>query len=296
MKQAFVKKRFSASSLELIETADAICNEYMSDDLTLTLRQLYYQFVARDIITNNLKSYKRLASIVNDARLAGLIDWDAIEDRTRGLKRQSAWTEPQDIIRSAWKSYQRNLWSTQRNHVEVWVEKDALIGVIERACEKYRVPFLSCRGYTSQSELYTASRRAMSTRDCHVIYLGDHDPSGLDMTRDISERFDMFGASVKVHRVALNIEQVEEYSPPPNIAKLTDSRCSGYVERFGDESWELDALEPKTLCRIIEGKIDSLVDSDAWEEGLSFENEEKRVLQKIYANYGDVAEFLKCID
>lgn len=280
--------------MELITVADQICDDYMNDDLTLTLRQLYYQFVSRDIIPNNLKSYKRLASIINDARLAGLIDWEAIEDRTRGVKINYGWNSPQDIISSSAGQYQINLWEEQPCYVEVWVEKDALIGVIERACATRRVAYLSCRGYTSQSELYRAARRFRREegKDCHLIYLGDHDPSGIDMTRDVIDRHNLFGATVDVDRIALNRDQVDKYQPPPNPAKLTDSRAAGYIAEHGNESWELDALEPKVLVKLIESKIEKLINKSQWERDLTRELAEKGELESIAAHYDEIKEHL----
>ncbi len=131
-KICYVEKRFNRSSKILIEHANKILAEYAQRGLVVTLRQLYYQFVSRDIIPNNQKEYKRLGSVVNDARLAGLIDWDYMQDRTRNLARLASWDSPDGIIRSAARSYHRNLWEGQKNYVEVWIEKDALVGVIDR--------------------------------------------------------------------------------------------------------------------------------------------------------------------
>src|SRR5262249_10346260 len=153
----------------------------------LTLRQLFYQFVSRDLIPNNVRSYKRLGSIINDARLAGLIDWSAIEDRTRNLHELPCWRTPAGIIRSCAQQYRTDLWAKQENRVEVWIEKEALAGVFERVCDELRVPFFSCRGYTSQSEMWVAGHRLKRIIDAGqrpvILHFGDHDPSGMDMTR-----------------------------------------------------------------------------------------------------------------
>ena len=129
----YVPKRFGKPSRDKIDQANAIITAYTAQGFKLTLRQLYYQFVARDLIKNTMKEYKNLGKIINDARLAGLVDWHAIEDRTRNLKGLNTWSHPGDIIDSAAYGYREDLWADQDYHVEVWIEKEALAGVFERA-------------------------------------------------------------------------------------------------------------------------------------------------------------------
>lgn len=149
----YVEKRFNPATLDVIARANEIIAEYAEQGFALTLRQLYYQFVARALLRNKQTEYKRLGSIVNDARLAGLIDWDHIQDRTRNLLSNSHWTDPAEIIDSAARSFEVDKWTGQEWRPEVWIEKDALLGVIEGVCVELDVPFFSCRGYTSQSEM-----------------------------------------------------------------------------------------------------------------------------------------------
>jgi hypothetical protein len=248
--EKFKSIRFKPASLAVIEQANRIIAEYAEAGFTLTLRQLYYQFVARGLIPNSQREYKKLGSTVDNGRVAGLIDWAAIEDRTRRLRRHASWDSPKDILEGCAYSYRLNPWSTQKVRPEVWIEKDALIGVIEPVCEKFKVPYFACRGYNSQSEAYKAGKRhelyIADDLKPLVLHLGDHDPSGIDMTRDNTDRLDLFARSgVEVRRLALNWDQVQQYRPPPNPAKETDSRCAGYVAEYGHESWELDALDPK---------------------------------------------------
>lgn len=152
----YEKKRFSASSLAIIEKANSIIQSYASAGFELTLRQLYYQFVARGYIENTEKSYKRIGNIISDARMAGLVSWRAIQDRTRNLQGLSHWDDPASII-DACTTITIDLWEGQDHRIEVWVEKDALIGVVEMACNPLDVSYFSCRGYTSQSEMWAAA-------------------------------------------------------------------------------------------------------------------------------------------
>jgi hypothetical protein len=223
--------KFRPPTLALIETANRIITEYQRQGFDLTLRQLYYQFVSRGVIPNTQRSYKNLGSIVNDARLAGLIDWDSIVDRTRELRTVPHWNDPSDIVDACAKQFNVDRWAQQKYRPEVWIEKDALVGVFERFCQELDVPLFSCRGYTSQSEMWGAAQRMVGHRRQKqipvVFHFGDHDPSGRDMSRDIVDRIELFtGKSLKFERLALNMDQVKQYGPPPNPAKITDSRAS----------------------------------------------------------------------
>jgi hypothetical protein len=297
----FTDKNFSKKSLIIIEQANEIIAAYQADDLKLTLRQLYYQFVSRDLIPNKQTEYDRLGSIINEARLAGLIDWEAIEDRGRNLLSVSTWDEPSDIIRSAAYSYKIDLWEDQPNRVEVWIEKQALEGVIAGICNKNRVPYFSCKGYVSQSEMWAAGylrfkRYIRNGQEPIIIHLGDHDPSGIDMTRDIEDRLSLFaGGSIEIRRIALNFDQVKRYNPPPNPAKVSDSRFASYQAAHGDESWELDALEPKILTALIQKEIGTIREQEKWDARAEIEREQIAGLNKISTNYEEVTEFLQNI-
>lgn len=296
MKEKFEDINFRESSRVLIQQADKIIREYQGRGYTLTLRQLYYQFVSRDLLANKQTEYKRLGKIVNDARIAGMLDWSAIEDRTRNVKRPNVWSSPEEIIRAVARQYQEDPWLLQSYRPEVWIEKDALVGVIEGVCTELRVPYFACRGYASQSEIYDAGKRFQSTYRGRqiplVLHLGDHDPSGLDMTRDLSERLSMFAARpVEVRRLALNMSQIEEYDPPPNPAKDTDARFEGYQDEFGDSSWELDALDPDVISNLIRAELDTVIDLPAWNDAKDQETANKRALTATYQYWSDVSEF-----
>lgn len=291
----YTPKKFSVDRLDMIERVNGVVAEYQEQGYSLTLRQVYYQMVARDIIPNNMRSYKNLGNLINDARLAGLIDWLAIEDRTRNLRGNSHWSSPGSVVRSAAYSYRRDHWEGQENYVEVWVEKDALVGIVGQICEKLDVNYFSCRGYVSQSEMWAAAerlrRRQQNGQHIVLLHLGDHDPSGKDMSRDIQERLAMFEAfGVEFHRLALNMDQVELYSPPPNPAKITDSRCCAYIEEYGEECWELDALEPSVISSVIQDNVVKYRDEDTFWAVKRKEEDEQDHLSELADYYGDIAD------
>jgi len=272
MKHCYETVRFNHKSWPVVEKVIEIVAEYRGQGYSLTLRQLYYQFVARGHIANTMRDYKRLGGLVSKARRGGYLDWEAIEDRTRNLQGNSHWGSPGEIVQACVRSYAVDKWEDQPHRVEVWVEKEALVGVVARVAGELDVDYFACRGYVSDSEMEAAARRHIAYERCGqsvtVLHLGDHDPSGIDMSRDIQERLDLYLAHTNVLRIALNMDQVEEYTPPPNPAKLTDTRCQDYMARFGDESWELDALEPAVLSQLIKDHVTSLRDDVLYEAAL----------------------------
>jgi hypothetical protein len=287
----YIERSFYTKARAVVDQANAICEEYAAQGLDLTLRQLYYQFVARGLIANKQSEYDRLGSIVNDARLAGDLDWEFIVDRTRNLMGISHHDSPADLIRDAARRFHTDKWSNQPTRVEVWVEKDALVGVLESVCPSEDVDFFACRGYVSQSEMWAAAQRIeryiIAKQAVLVLHLGDHDPSGIDMTRDVRERLELFIREdlwnsavndLEVKRIALNMDQIELYNPPPNPVKLTDVRANGYVAEFGRQSWELDALEPSVLVDLVRSEIEACRDSDLWTAAVSREGEMRQAL------------------
>jgi hypothetical protein len=326
-----------AEAKSIVAAANQICATYAQQGYDLTLRQLYYQFVARGYIPNNQQSYNKLGTIVNKGRLAGLIDWSYIVDRTRNLEDLSHWDTPSDVIETVTRVFRNEKWRAQPARVEVWVEKEALAGVIQRVAQRWDCPWFSCRGYVSQSELWAAGQRIgqyfKDGQRCVVLHLGDHDPSGIDMTRDIKDRLGNFltqdwlnnemdvssattsgiwkdiadrcgyeylpsawvdddDKPLEVRRIALNYDQVEQYEPPPNPAKITDSRARGYIAEHGEESWELDALDPATLDALIEEHIDGIVDDDLWHEANEQEREQITLLQATSRRWDEVVQLL----
>ena len=317
MKEQLQNIKFRNDTLELIDAANIVIDEFQAMGYTLTLRQLYYQFISQDLFPdtfidevynkskglplntkNTVKNYKKLGNYINKGRLVGLIDWAAIEDRTRALISHTHWVTPAEVISVYSRHYNIDKWRGQEKYVEVWVEKEALIGVLEKICYKLDVPYFACRGYTSQSEMYEAGKRlaqlhAELDKEIVIIHLGDHDPSGMDMTRDNDDRLKMFsGGVVKVDRIALNMNQIKKLKLPPNPAKTTDLRATKYIEEFGHSSWELDALKPNYLSDLIDNSVNKHLDRKMFTQCLARQEEDRQELLRISNNYGNIIEFL----
>ena len=268
-KHAFIEWRLQGKTKVRVVQVQEIVDEYLAQGYRLTLRQLYYQFVARDLIANKEAEYRKLGNVVNKMRLPGL-DWNAIEDRNRVPSVPSEWNDIPELVDTALRSFRLPRWEDQPHYCELWVEKAALAGVLEPMASEYHVTLMVNRGYSSQSAMYESARRILRNavadgrgKPVTVFYLGDHDPSGQDMVRDIQDRLDMFtmnSLDLDVKCIALTTEQVEQYDPPPNPTKLSDSRAEGYIARHGHECWEVDALDPDTLQQLIRDEFEAVVD------------------------------------
>lgn len=283
MKERFKVVNFRDDKLQMISYCNEIVKIYQGQRLRLTLRQLFYQLVTKNAIRNTEKEYKRLGDTVSDARLAGLIDWGAIEDRVRVPRLPMEFDSLQDLVEAALASYRLPRWNGQPFYIELWVEKDALSGVLAPLAGEYHVTLMVNRGYSSTSAMYEAAKRFKAHQNkqlCQLLYLGDHDPSGEDMVRDIQDRLTMFGAEVVVRKIGLTSEQVAFYNPPPNPAKRTDTRAVKYIAKHGAECWEVDALPPDVLHSLVEEAILGRLDTGAMDAVKEQENKDKELLTK----------------
>ena len=271
---------------KMLEMADQVIEEYQAEGYDLTVRQLYYQMVARDFIPNNDREYKKLISLLTNARMGGHIDWSAIVDRGRNPAKPPEWDSPASIVAAAAEQYRVDRWAGQERYVEVWCEKDALSSVLEPVCDRMHVVFMANRGYSSSTALYDAGKRFKGKIDRDIwpalLYLGDHDPSGMDMTRDVKDRVGAFAGElgIEVRRLALNYDQIIEYAPPPNPAKLSDSRAGAYIAEYGPESWELDALEPQVLDDLVSAAILDLRDDEKYNEQMEREEAHRDMIRR----------------
>lgn len=305
MKQHFVDHRFQADAQGIIDQANDILDDYQAQGYTMTLRQLYYQFVSKNLFANIEKNYSKLSRVLTRGREAGLVDWDAIEDGNRGVRSFGYCESEYGAMSGLEYGIVFDRWERQDQYVEVWVEKDALSGVIRRPCQNLYVPYMACKGYMSASEAWRAGQRFAKAlengKECILFHLGDHDPSGMHMTVDNEKRTNLFSSyaqadGVEVRRLALNMDQVDQYDPPPNPAKFSDPRASGYVAEFGSTSWELDALEPSVIEALITDAVKPLIDQDRWDEVEEEEGEKRKILVKCRENWDGVKDFLNDLE
>lgn len=269
-------------SQDTLDSAHEIAGEYNGN---LTVRQLYYQLVARGFIPNSFESYQRLVRILTDARLGGKFPFEWLLDRTREA-RPGKFTQIQQTVKSALTNAADDLrrapeswlwcdrWYGQPTHVSVWVEKEALAGVFEDPCDELGVSWFVLRGYSSISALSqwvdntAAAYQTGNVENAVVLYFGDHDPDGLEIPRSAERNVlaiaDVRGIElppIEFERIALTRAQIKQYNPPPFPAKETSSRFDAYVKETGlRTAWELDALRPDVLASLIRDSVDGYFD------------------------------------
>ena len=281
------------SDLKIIGQAKPILAEYANAGYRVTLRQLHYQFVARGYLPNTKATYDKICGAMLRGRMEGMVDWDVIEDRTRILRFRPQWDDPADILRACAAQFHVDYWKNQKCRAEIWIEKDALLGVIEDTCKHWDCAYFSCRGYPSTSELHETSLRIKRFKkmgqDFKILYCGDHDPSGLNMCNSIVRTLGDFRTDFQFKRIALNMDQIERFTPPPNPVKESDSRAEAYIAKYGEECWELDTLPPHELNRIVESEIIECIDDMSEFEYRREEELDGRDQLRVVGNHFDDA-------
>lgn len=347
MRLAFTPKlKLSRANVEKLFRINRIIDSYTEQGYRLTLRQLYYQLVSKNVIPNNVKEYVKLGDLLTKGRMAGVVDWDGIEDRVRSPRIPYSCDDTDDAINDTINQYRLDRQRDQDKYIELWVEKDALSNVLSRKTYYYHIRLMVNRGYSSTTAMYDAYNRILPRlakgQSCHILYLGDHDPSGLDMIRDINERLvvmlynqpqeiadyvenemdiDDFKAleqeyidepfcyvedyegeiefspiiayihkNFSIRHIGLTKEQIDQYNPPPNPAKITDPRAKDYIAAHGKISWEVDALEPSVLHEIIDSNILDLIDKKKFDTLLKQEDADKTKLATVLPKADTVDE------
>jgi hypothetical protein len=289
MKKKFKEIKISPKHFKQLTLINTIIEEYAEEGYKLTLRQLYYQLVSRDIIANRVQEYAKLSTLLVKGRMSGFVDWDAIEDRIR-IPFLPYWVlDVEDAIKDTVEQYRLDRQECQDVYIELWVEKDALSGVLKRITSYYHINLLVNRGYSSCTAMHESYKRLKRKEDSgkttYILYLGDHDPSGLDMIRDIRDRLEEFGVSPKVIPIGITLKQIKKYNPPPNPAKVTDPRAKWYIKRFGNISWEVDALNPRILHQLVKLNVEKLINIDIFKEQLEKEVNDKKDLLSLKDYY-----------
>ncbi len=313
----------SPESKRLLDKINDLVEEYRDIGLRMTLRQLYYALFSRKFIHENSKqAYRRLGALVTSARMGGVLDWDAIEDRNRRPDVPSEFESIDELLNVAYDSFRLPRLVGQPRYVEVWIEKDALANVLLPTASEHHVTLMINKGYSSSSAIRESALRIrrrcadLGVSEATIVYLGDLDPSGEDMVRDIRDRVGMFlnrgqifnftagrpysGGKVTletrqemlkrlplidltVEKLGITYEQVQEHGSPPNVTKKADPRSKGYIARYGKDCWELDALPPPELRRLVTERLGELLDMDTMAQVIEREDRDKRQLNAALA-------------
>ncbi len=283
MRRTYTEVKFHKKNMEKLKLVWKILDEF--EGYNLTVRQVFYQFVQRNIVPNNQNEYGKISRLLKKARMGGLVDWDRIEDRQRIPYIPYSVRNLEHALSETHEQYRIDRQNGQEKYIELWTEKDALSGVLKPMTAHYHIHLVVCRGFHSCTAMHDAYHRMAEHENPYILYLGDHDPSGLFMDEDIKKRLVEFGIQPKIKRIGITKKQIEEYRLPSNPLKEKDPRKDRYIRETGAEtSWEVDALKPPVLHQLIQENVESLIDVGLFKEQIEKEKQDKDKLKGYIDN------------
>lgn len=247
-------KRHRASSAEMRKRHQAL-RLIVEEQKPMTVRQVYYQATVRGIVEKTEAGYNKVQRDLADMRRAGDMPYDWLADSTRWQRKPTTFDSVQDALDDTARFYRKSLWTNAKVYIEVWLEKDALAGVIHPITDKYDVALMVARGYASLSFLHTAAQHINNVGvPTYIYHLGDFDPSGVNAGEKIEATLRELAPGAQIHfeRLAVNLRQITQWELATRLTKKTDTRSKG----FGDISVELDAISPDNLRALVKRAIE----------------------------------------
>jgi hypothetical protein len=257
--------------------------EILKDQHPATVRGTFYQAVSRGLVAKTEGEYKTtVGRLLTEMRRAGELPYGWIADNTRWMRKPATYNSLQGMLELTAQTYRRALWATQPSYVEVWLEKDALAGVLYQVTSTWDVPLMVTRGYPSLTFLHeSAEAIAAQGKPVWIYYLGDHDPSGVDIPRFVETELRRLAplAEITFEHIAVTPAQIDELTLPTRPTKRSDSRAKS----FDGESVEVDAIPAPTLRHLVEDRIEAHIDQVALDRLLGIEEAESQTLANIAA-------------
>jgi hypothetical protein len=267
---------------QLIESAVLI----LSSEWPMTIRQLFYRLVSARYIENSRADYQRVSRMMTTARDDGRCLFEWIVDRSRPEYSPRVFDDPVEYAEVIKRSYRKDYWTTQPNHCEIWVEKDAIIGSIQGVTDELGVTVRVGRGFLSTTKAHEIAERFNSiSKPITVFYLGDHDPSGRTIEADLVTRIGMYGSYFTLRRLAIFAGDIRKFNLPPLRVKMTDSRAKGFLRKYSNTCVELDALPPIELRRRIRDAVEQLLDRNLWNRAIEVESVELASIRDTVARW-----------
>ena len=280
-----IRRRTAADMLAIRKAVYEILREIQP----ATVRQTFYQLVSRGVIAKTEGEYKHtVVRLLATMRRAGEIPFGWIADNTRWMRKPRSHSSLGDMLEQSQRFYRRAMWDDQDVYVEIWLEKDALSGVLYQVTAEFDVPLMVTRGYPSISYLYEAADAIAATgKPAYLYYFGDYDPSGCDITRAVESGIREFAPDADIHfeRVAVTPAQIAAWSLPSRPTKQSDSRSEG----FAGNSVEVDSIPPDTLRDLVRHSIVRHIDARQMAASLVIEEQERETLRRIISNLGSAA-------
>jgi hypothetical protein len=277
----------AGASLDLIEAM----HKAAEAAYPITGRGIGYKlFTAGLIPSMETGQMQRVYRLLKEARERGMIPWEWIVDETRELERSPSWDDPAAFVRTVSRAYRRDHWNHQPVRVEVWSEKGTIRGVLAPVLNQYGVGFRVMHGFGSATTGYDVSQDD-DGRDLIVLYVGDYDPSGMCMSEhDLPKRFEKYdGDHIELKRIALRREHLDSLPSFPATDKKKDKRYTWFVRNFGDQCWELDALDPNDLRDLVDEAIKSEIEPVAWHRCTVLEEAETESMRTVLDSWKGTA-------
>ncbi len=272
------------ATTELVERAERI----LSAEQPMTIRQLFYRLVSVQALENSVPEYKKLSRVMTDARESGQVPFEWIVDRSRPTYAPTVFDNLKDGLMALRNCYRKDYWQDQPAHVEVWTEKDAIIGSIEPVTDELGVTVRVSRGFTSTTRVHEiASVFSGVFKPISVFYLGDHDPSGRAIELDLYERISSYGPDFQMERLAIREKDIDDFNLPPLRIKTSDTRAVAFRREFGNRCVELDALPPEELRSRVRQAIEKNIEEEAWGRALAIEKAEQESIASIVGRWND---------
>jgi hypothetical protein len=264
--------------------------EFAETAQPITGRGIGYKLFVAGLIpsmgTNDMQGVYRL---LKQAREEDLIPWDWIVDETRGIERVATWDDPEDYARCVARSYRRDFWNQQPHRVQVWSEKGTVRGLLKPVLDHYAVGFNPVHGFNSATNVHDTAEDN-DGRPLIVLYVGDYDPSGMYMSEaDLPKRLVKYGGHhITIKRIALTRTQVRGLPSFPATDKADDKRYNWFVDNYGSQCWELDAMDPPALRDCVEKAIKKRIEPVAWTRCEVVNRAEQESLKTILKNWGSL--------
>ncbi len=276
-------RRRRRTKAAIVSIEQAIIN-ILQEIQPATVRQLFYALTVKGVIEKTEQEYQRtVCRKLTELRENGRVPFDWISDHTRWIRKPTTYSGLDQCLKATARFYRRDLWLDMPVYVEVWIEKDALAGVAVDVTEEFDVPLMVSRGYASVSYLHAAAMTiAAMDKPAHIYQFGDHDPSGVDLARDIETKLRRYAPDAEIYfeRVAVTPEHIGKWKLPTRPTKMKDTRA----KKFKGASVELDAIPPAQLRDLIREAIDQHVDKDQLDK-LKVAEQSERAFLTSWANF-----------
>lgn len=260
--QASRIKRVRATKAEMAERREALF-DIVAEQQPMTVRQVFYQATVRGVIEKTEAGYAKVQTLLADMRRDGELPYQWLADNTRWMRKRTTYSGPEQALLRTARFYRKSLWDEAGAYVEVWLEKDALAGVVVDVTAEYDVPLMVSRGYASLSFLHSAAANMVAEgRPCYIYHFGDFDPSGVNAAEKIEETLNDLSPTAEIYfeRIAVTPEQITRWDLPTRPTKISDSRSKSWGG--GDKSVELDAIEPDSLRAMVREVIEEHLPAD----------------------------------